>query len=511
MSDTPFAAPATPARTARATVVGPRQADRPGSFIASGSDRTLVDQIVDWYAARIDDRSLRPVTRMPSIRTFAAAHRVSRFTVVEAYDRLIARGYIESRRGSGFFVRNRDLAAGLASARAWAESPNPSMDVVWLLRNMFRQLPPRDMPGGGVLPADWLDADLVGASLRALGRGNGASMLAYGQAQGYLPLRQQLQLKLSEFEIGALPEQIVTTVGVTQGLDLVAQHFVKPGDTILVDDPGWFLMFGRFSLLGARVIGVPRRADGPDLERLRALCEEHRPKLYVLASVLHNPTGTSLSAAAAFQVLRIAEAYDLHIVEDDVYADLHPGPSVQPCTRLASLDGLRRVIYLGGFSKTLAASLRVGFIACDAGLARELTDLKMLVGLTTPELGERIVYRVLSEGHYRRHVERLRSRIAQARAPAIRTVEGLGLAPFRAPMGGMFVWADAGLDTQPLAEAMLEQGYLMAPGSLFSPEQRPSTWMRFNVATSGNPRMLAALETALAHARQRLKSVEPPR
>lgn len=482
-----------------------------GPFLAAGSDRTLVERIVDWYSLRIDERVLRPGTRMPSIRVFSAEHRVSRFTVVEAYDRLIARGYIESRRGSGFYVRERNLAAGLASARAWAESPNPSMDVVWLLRNMFRQLPPGDMPGGGVLPGDWLDAELVGASLRALGRQNGASMLAYGQAQGYLPLRQQLQLKLSEHEISAVPEQIVTTLGVTQGLDLVAQHFVKPGDTILVDDPGWFLMFGRFSLLGARVLGVPRLSDGPDIERLRALAAAHRPKLFVLSSVLHNPTSTSISAAKAFQVLRLAEEFDFRVVEDDVYCDLHPGPAVQPCTRLASLDRLERVIYLGGFSKTLAANLRVGFIACAAPLARALTDLKMLVGLTTPELGERVVYRVLSEGHYRRHLERLRGRLAQAREPVLRGLERLGLATFASPPVGMFAWVDAGLDTQPLAETMLEHGFLMAPGSLFLPDQRPSTWMRFNLATSANPRMLQALEATLDRARQRLKSGEPPR
>jgi DNA-binding transcriptional MocR family regulator len=484
--------------------------DRPGSFLAAGSDRTLVEQIVDRYAARIDERTLRPGTRMPSIRAFASDHRVSRFTVVEAYDRLIARGYLESRPGSGFYVRERNLATGLAHARAWAESPNPSMDVVWLLRNMFRQLPPRDMPGGGVLPADWLDAELVGSSLRALGRQNGAAMLPYGQAQGYLPLRQQLQLKLAEHEIAARPEQILTTCGVTQGLDLVAQHFVKPGDTILVDDPGWFLMFGRFALLGARVVGVPRLADGPDLEALRELCERYRPRLYVLSSVLHNPTGTSISASRAFQVLRIAEAYDLHLVEDDIYGDLHPGASVQPGTRLATLDRLERVILLGGFSKTLAATLRVGFVACAPELARQLTDLKMLVGLTSPELGERVVYRVLSEGHYRRHLERLRARLARARDPVLRTLERLGMSAFAGNSAGMFVWADAGVDTQPLAEAMLGHGFLMAPGSLFSPEQRPSTWMRFNVATSGNPKMLDTLAAALDRSRARLKSAAPP-
>ncbi|MEI7446373.1 MAG: PLP-dependent aminotransferase family protein [Burkholderiales bacterium] len=475
---------------------------RPGSFLAAGSDRTLVEQIVGWFAQRIDERMLRPGTRMPSIRGFSTDHRVSRFTVVEAYDRLIARGYIESRRGSGFFVRERSLAAGLAAARAWAETPNPQMDVVWLLRNMFRQMPPQDMPGGGVLPADWLDGELIGSSLRALGRTAGAALLPYGQAQGYLPLRQQLQQKLAAQEIPVLPEQIVTTNGVTQGLDLIAQHFAKPGDTILVDDPGWFLMYGRFSQLGLRVVGVPRQADGPDLDRLRALCAEHRPKLYVLSSVLHNPTGTSLSAAKAFQVLRIAEAHDLHVVDDDVYGDLHPGAGAMPSTRLASLEGNPGLFQ----TPPLAANLRVGFIACSAPLARQLTDLKMLVGLTSSELGERIVLRVLSEGHYRRHLERLRARLAEAREPLVRALERTGLKPFAGPSAGMFVWADAGVDTRPLAEAMLEQGFVTAPGSLFSPDQRPSTWMRFNVATSREPRMWRALEAALARSRVRAPS-----
>jgi len=242
---------------------------------------------------------------------------------------------------------------------------------------------------------------------------------------------------------------------------------------------------------------VPRRADGPDLERLRALAAECRPRLFVTASVLHNPTSTGMSGAKAFQVLRLAEEFDFRIVEDDIYADLHPGGAQQAGTRLASLDQLGRVIYVGGFSKTLAANLRVGFLAADPALVRDLTDLKMLVGLTSPEFGERIVYRVLSEGHYRRHLHRLRERLARAREPVLRAIERLGLRPFASPPVGMFVWADAGVDTNPVAQAMLERGYLMAPGSLFLPDQRPSTWMRFNLATSANPRMLEQLQRCL--------------
>ncbi|MFO1301394.1 MAG: PLP-dependent aminotransferase family protein [Burkholderiaceae bacterium] len=456
-----------------------------------------MEQIVDWYAARIDERVIRPGTRMPSVRQFAAGHGVSRFTVVEAYDRLIARGYLESRRGSGFFVRERNVQAALSAARAWAEAPAPGIDVVWLLRNMFKKLPARDMPGAGVLPPDWLDDSLIAASLRALGRRNAGAYLDYGEPQGYLPLRQQLQLKLAENGIAATPEQILTVNGVSQGLDLVAQHFLQRGDTVLVDEPSWFLMFGRLALLGARVIGVPRLADGPDVARLRALAAEHRPKLFITVSVLHNPTSTATSGARAFQVLRLAEEFGFTVVEDDVNCDLHPGPSVQPCVRIASLDQLHRVVYLGGFSKSLAANLRVGFVACDPALARALTDLKMLVGLTSPEFGERVVFRVLSEGHYRRHLDRLRARLAAAQEPALRAIERLGLRPFATPGVGMFVWADAGIDTNPVARAMLDRGYLMAPGSLFLPDQRPSSWMRFNIANSTNPVMLAALDASL--------------
>jgi DNA-binding transcriptional MocR family regulator len=477
-----------------------RAAPAAGSFLTASSDVTLVEQIVAWYAARIDERVIRPGSRMPSIRQFAVEHGVSRFTVVEAFDRLIARGYLESRRGAGFFVRERNPGAALASARAWADAPTPGVDVVWLLRNMFKRLPPRDMPGGGVLPPDWLDEGLISASLRSLGRQSGAALLDYGHPQGYLPLRQQLQLKLAELEIAVQPEQILTTNGVTQGLDLIAQHLLEPGDTVLVDEPSWFLLFGRYAQLGAKVIGVPRQSDGPDLARLEMLAAEHRPRLFVTTSVLHNPTSTAMSGAKAFQVLRLAEAHDFRIVEDDVYCDLHPGASVQSCTRLAALDQLRRVIYLGGFSKTLAANLRVGFIACSAELARELTDLKMLIGLTSPELGERIAYRVLSEGHYRRHLHRLRDRLARAREPVLRGLERLGLRPFATPPIGMFIWADTGVDTNPIAPAMLAHGYLMAPGSLFMPDQRPSTWMRFNVATSGNARMLEHLGRVLHRA-----------
>lgn len=490
-------------------VVRTRRAAPPGALLgllSRESGETLIEQIVRSVAARIDDRLLRGGARMPSIRAFAAAHGVSPFTVVASYDRLVATGYLESRRGAGFFVRERSgmarQGAAPGSARHGAHGGSgfevKPIDVVWLVRNMFRQMPHAQMPGSGVLPSDWLDGAAISNALKAVSRQNAGVLLSYGVPQGFLPLRQQLQHKLAELEIGAAPEQLLTTAGVTQGLDLVAREFTQPGDTIFVDDPAWFLMFGSFAALGTKVVGIPRLADGPDIAKLAELAALHKPKLFIINSVLHNPSSTSLSAAKAFQVLRLAEEHDFVIVEDDIYCDLHPGSAVQPATRLAALDQLQRVIYLGGFSKTMAANLRVGFIAASPERAERLADRKMLTMLTTSDIGERVVYKVLSDGTFRKHTDRMRARLDGLRAKTIRQMERVGLKVDVAAPAGMFVWVDAGRDTNVLAERAMAQNLLLAPGSLFSPAQLPSTRMRLNVAAMQDPQIWRFLESELA-------------
>ncbi|MDB5839594.1 MAG: PLP-dependent aminotransferase family protein [Herminiimonas sp.] len=493
----------------------PRKASALQLRLSRDAGSSLVQQIVRSIEVRIDDKLLRTGARMPSIRELADLHGVSRFTVVEAYDRLVAMGLLESRRGSGFYVRDRApiIANGgghhgnHGNHGSSAEAPQ-QMDIVWLIRNMFRQLPPQKMPGSGLLPSDWLDGNLVANAMRAVSRENPNPLLQYGNPQGFLPLRQQVQLRLAEMEIAAAPEQILTTAGVTQGLDLVARHFLQPGDTVFVDDPAWFLMFGSFAAVGAKVVGIPRLSDGPDVAMLAELAALHQPRLYVINSVLHNPTSTSLSAAKAFQVLKIAEQHDFMIVEDDIYCDLHPGAAVQPATRIAALDQLNRVIYLGGYSKTLAANLRVGYIAAAPDLIKRLSDRKMLSTLTTTEIGERIVHRILSEGHFRKHADRLRGKLERVRENTIRQLERIGMTVESATPAGMFVWADTGCDTNLLAEQAMEQGFLLAPGSLFSPNQLPSTRMRINVATMSDPGVWRFLEQA-AGAAGRRKTEKP--
>ncbi|MBB2176992.1 aminotransferase-like domain-containing protein [Gluconacetobacter johannae] len=463
-----------------------------------GGDRTLIAQLEDELSARIADHALRPGSRLPSVRRMADSAGVSRFTVVEAYERLVARGLVEPRHGSGYFVRTRAAAPPIADAVSPAGAPSSRLDVAWLLRGMFDDGAPVAIPAGaGLLPPGWLDAEMVTAAIRAVGRQAGAEFLDYGHPRGHPPLRAQLASTLQSQGIAAHPDHhLMTTAGVTQGLDLVLRLLVQPGDTVLVEDPGWFLLFGRLAAYGTRIVGVPRGPDGPDLEALDRLAATHRPRLFLMNSAVHNPTGHTLGAAAAHDVLRLAERHDFLIVEDDTYADFHPGVPI----RLATLDRLRRVILVGGYAKTLAAGLRVGMLAARPELIARLTELKLLAGLTTPRLGESVVHRLLHEGHYARHLTRVRQRVDQARHRCIEALTGCGLRLPHLPYAGMFVWADCGRDSETVARVATEHGVLLAPGSLFSPMQAPSTMLRFTVSVADQPKLWPVLRTILAEA-----------
>ncbi|KXJ67594.1 GntR family transcriptional regulator [Achromobacter xylosoxidans] len=461
------------------------------------ADATLVAQLADGLARRIDEQGLRPGTRLPSIRKMAEQSGVSRFTVVEAYDRLVARGLVQSRRGAGFFVKARSgPLTAVAAAAPSTLAPPARVDVAWLLRSMFRESNAPGMPGGaGLLPADWLDPDMVAGAVRAVGRSVRANLVSYGSPQGFAPLRQQIAAVLQNEGVPAHPEHnLLTTNGVTHGLDLIARHLVKPGDTVLVEDPAWFVIFGRLAAFGARLIGVPRGPDGPDLDLLEQLAAQHKPKLFIINGSVHNPTGHTLSAGAAYGILRIAERHDFMVVEDDTYGELHPGGAI----KLAALDRLNRVIFVGGYSKMLAASLRVGYVAANAELLQKLADLKMLAGLTSPELGERVVHRVLMEGQYRRHIERVRQRVDDARQRCMKGLLKLGLTIPHEAHAGMFVWADCGRDSEVLAREAADRGMLLAPGTLFSPTQAPSTMLRFSVSIADHRGIWAELEKLFA-------------
>ena len=240
------------------------------------------------------------------------------------------------------------------------------------------------------------------------------------------------------------------------------------------------------------MLAVPRNVDGPDLDVMQKLAAEHRPKIWFTQSVMQNPTGTDMSPHVMFRALQIAERYDFLIVEDDIFSDLQANPT----PRLATLDQLNRVLYARSFSKTLSGSLRVGFVACRQDMANDIADIKMLTSITSSEFAERLLYGVLTDGHYRKFLTRLRERIDGARANVIRAFERIGMQILVEPNGGLFVWARFPEieDTLALAERALREGFMLAPGNVFRPHLEPTPWLRFNVAICDDARVLRWLE-----------------
>ena len=477
----------------------------------SRGSATLGEQLALRVADRIQRGALAPGARLPSVREGARQHGVSPSTVVAAYDRLQAQGLVEARRQRGFFVRepgagsrhgngggsngaarsgtgtgtgtgisiNSGIGIGSGSGSAVAATLTAPVDATALIRSMFHPGAAPAAPGMGTLPESWLDRALLDRALRRT-LAQSSEALRYGDPAGDESLRQALARRLGgDLGIAASARQIVTTLGATHALDVVSRTLLQPGDAVLVDEPGWAVEFARLTRQGMRLLPVPRGPDGPDLAVMAQLLAEHRPKLYVTVSVLHNPTGHTLSLAAAHQILKLAEQFDLTIVEDDTYAWLAPPHA----PRLAALDGLARTVYVSGFSKILAPNWRVGFVAAAPALAERLIDTKLLGTLTTPGLQERAVAWCLDQGLLRRHADRVVQRLDTARVRVVRLAQEAGCR-FASPPQGLFGWVDTGVDTERLAALLAAAGWLVAPGSLFHATPRATTLMRVNFASA---------------------------
>jgi DNA-binding transcriptional MocR family regulator len=453
----------------------------------------LVDQIVGRVSGLIQDGKLAAGTRLPSIRKLAALIGASPFTVVDAYDRLVARGLVASRAGRGFYVAARAMGAALAVIEV---VPDQGSEVLALLRVASADPSRVIAAGSGFLPDSWVQELAFGPVLSRLARSRRPQLWATCPPQGLRELREQITGKLQRQGIAAGMDNLMTTIGASQAFDLLCRSLLAPGDAVLVEDPGYFGLFEQLRAHHVRLLPVPRRANGPDLEALEEACRAHRPRAFFVQTLLHNPTGTSMDASRAHRLLSLAEQYGFTIVEDDVYGDLYEGPAV----RLAQIDGFRHVVYVGSFTKLIGPALRVGFIATHPELIGELIQRKVLAVLSGSTLTEAIVAEVLDGGRYRRHIERARTRLARMRADSERSLRSAGVCFDNDEIAGMFLWGQLpeGTNMDQLVRDARGRGILLAKGSLFSPAKADIPRLRLNVAHSGAPELLQFLREGLA-------------
>ncbi|WP_306518329.1 PLP-dependent aminotransferase family protein [Rheinheimera sp.] len=430
--------------------------------------------------------------KLPSIRQLATDLAVSKFTVAELYERLAAESLVVSRPGSGVYVARTQPVALLSEAQA---GQSLLAGEVALMRQTLQRESSIIKPAAGWLTPEWLPAAAIRQAMREVAR-QPQSLSDYGPAQGHIALRRYLSEHLAKLNIPAEPQQILLTSSATHALDLCLRLYLKPGDAVLVDDPGFYNFFAMLRLYHLKVLSLPRCKDGPDLTALATLLAEHQPKAYLTNSVLSNPVGTCVSPQKAFAVLELLKQHQCLLIEDDIYADFEQHSSL----RYSSLTGLRSGIYLGSLSKTISADLRVGYIAASAEQIASLTDLKLITGSSTSQTVERIVYHILTGGAYRRHLEALRKKLQDCMTQVSRKFAQRGFRPWHQPDAGYLLWLTMpqGVGAKALTELLEQQHIVLAPGSHFSLQQDADSFMRVNVTQCLNPKLWQALDTALA-------------
>ncbi len=310
--------------------------------------------------------------------------------------------------------------------------------------------------------------------------------LNYGYEQGDGRFRHALaQFLTAEYGFSVAAGDLLVTNGASQGLDLICTLFTRPGDTVLVEEPTYFLALRIFADHGLRVVGIPTAHNGLDLDALEAILARHRPVLLYTIPTFQNPSGVTLPLDSRERLVALSAAHNFLIVADEVYQLLHY--TVTPPPPLAYWVESGRVLSLGSFSKILAPGLRLGWIQAAAPLLARLTGSGLLdSGGGLNPFTSNVVRIALEKGWQAAHLAHLRQtyqRRLAAMAAALASHLG-GIARFTVPDGGFFFWValDEGVDTAVLLPAAHQHQTGYQPGVKFSSRGTLRHYLRLSFA-----------------------------
>jgi GntR family transcriptional regulator/MocR family aminotransferase len=459
------------------------------------SSTPLYKQIQHYLQEQIGSGGLEAETRLPASRDLAASLGVSRLTVSNAYDELESLGFIYKVRGKGAFVAAIARAAeGLACANLpgdWPAWQNELDTQAWTSASLRLDQLIEAAEGPGVISFAQGGGDSslfpladFRAALQMVLRNSGKQALGYGDTAGYMPLRATIAQILTGQGIPARPEQILITSGSQQALDLTTRLLLRPGDVVLSESPTHMGFLDLCRSLNVRLVEIPVDDQGMLVDQAAEALERVRPRLIYSVPNFQNPTGACMSAARRRQLVALAEAHQIPLLEDDFVGDLRYRGAAQPA--LKAFDRSGTVIYAGTFSKMLIPSLRVGYLVSSGPVGERLMALKHTTDLATSNLTQRALDEYITVGRYQaclRQARRIFGRRREAMLAALGRYMPAGTR-WRNPQGGMFIWLElpGGMLADELFPRAAQAGVLFAPGSYFYPSGAPCPFFRLNFA-----------------------------
>jgi GntR family transcriptional regulator/MocR family aminotransferase len=386
--------------------------------------RSLQDQIIDYFRSAVLEGRLKAGARVPSSRALAVDHGVARITAVQAYERLVAEGYLAARPGSGLFVAESQpeqwVRPVAAVRRAHARRRTPVLERPLPALAMTPR-PDERLPLATGIPAldhfPWGDWARITARLH---RERPLDALGHGDPQGERGLREAIAQYLGAARgISCAAEQILVVAGSQQGIDLTARALTRPGDAIWTEEPGYPV--GRAALQAAQLERIPVPVDAEGINVTAGVRRAPAARLALVTPSHHYPLGFTMSLRRRLALLDWAERADAWILEDDYDGEYRYGG--RPLAPLYALDRGHRVLYLGTFSKVLAPGLRLGYLVVPAGAMDVFAALKAASDRHAPSLTQRVLARFIGEGRLAAHLRRMRGLYARRRLALLDALE----------------------------------------------------------------------------------------
>lgn len=427
----------------------------------------------------------RPGERLPSVRQTCAARRLSPSTVFQAYYLLEARGLIESRARSGYFVsRQPPRLPPEPETASRPDGDSRQVDVSELVFEVLQSAMQRDvMPFGSAFPSPLLfPLDKLGRAAASAAQELDPWSTVDDLTPGLGELRRQISQRYLIDGIDVPAEEIVITNGALEALNLAIGVVTRPGDAVLVESPCFYAALQSLERNGLRAVEVPTHPrDGIDLDALAQAIARHAPRAAWLMPTFHNPLGATMPDERKRALVALLATHGIPLVEDDVYAELHFAAKRPPPAKAYDRDGL--VLHCSSFSKCLAPGYRIGWVA--AGRFREaIARDKLTTTLNTNVPAQRAISRYLQRGGYDRHLRRLRATLARQQEETIAAVARSFPAGTRVTRaaGGYFAWIELpeGSDALALQRRAVREGISIAPGPIFSASRGFGRCLRLN-------------------------------
>ena len=461
----------------------------------------LYEALADEFQTAIDDGRLPAGMRLPSIRETARSRQLSINTVLAAYHQLEARGQVEARPQSGYFVRARLPAPQPTPLPLRAEQSIGADSAVLdrITAVMAAQANPDTIDLSLACPknSDAYPGKTFSRLLADFARRRPELLTDYSLPPGPLRLRREICRHAHDLGMTLEADDIILTNGCMEALQLALRGVTRPGDTVAIESPTYFNLVSLIDHLGLRAIEVPTDPDhGISLDALELLLSEKRIQAIVTMPNVHNPLGTGMPEAAKRRLAQLARTYRVPVIEDALYAELQYTAPLQPAVKAFDSDGW--VIVCTSYTKTLAPGFRVGWMS--AGRFRQrIAALKFSASMAQPALLGEVLGAYLESGGYAQHLRRLR-RISAAQ---VNRLCGLVNEHFPSstraarPTGGFLVWVELpeGCDGNALCDQALEYGITITPGSLFSPSGRHRRHIRLSGCHNFSDRHIHALLT----------------